>query len=225
MGALLLPTLEVQQVPFPHLVADGLWDYGLLVAARDSFPPPDSPTWHRFDNQHERKLGGSSDPHTWPVPVGQFMAQLASAEVCEWIGDLFDIPNLFADAYGGGMHMIPPGGFLDVHVDFNRHPVAGFRRINLLVYLNEGWQAGMGGELMLRETPTGPIGRDVIVEPTFGRTAIFATSESSWHGHPEPTVGYWRRSIACYYYSPEPSPDYEGGAHDTIYPEELAHAR
>lgn len=46
--------------------------------------------------------------------------------------------------------------------------------------------------------------RVVTVEPVFNRAVIFATSDTSFHGHPEPMKlpeGVYRRSIAMYYYA------------------------
>lgn len=202
--------LDVTAAPFPHAVVDDLWDADLLGAVRDSFPDPGDRVWHRFDNAKERKLGSSGDPNDWPEPVRRFLDLLTGPDWVGTLSDAFGIPDLVGDTYGGGMHMIPPGGLLDVHVDFNRHPNGSYRRLNCLVYLNDDWQPGMGGELELRGEPT------LTIAPTFNRTVVFATSDHSWHGHPMPTSGYWRRSIAVYYFAPVPSADY-AAPHDTVF--------
>lgn len=199
--------------PFPHVIEDGLWSVGALVKVRDSFPPPDSPVWRRFDNGHERKLASLGTVAAWPHPVQEFIGTLTSPQWCRKLGDLFGIDDLTADTYGGGMHMIPPGGKLDIHVDFNVHPNGLYRRLNCLIYLND-WDPADGGELELRQDEHTPL---LKVAPVFNRTVIFATSDRSWHGHPTPTgEGFWRKSIAVYYYSPEPSPGFRS-PHDTIF--------
>ena len=133
---------------------------------------------------------------------------------CEQIAEAFGIEQeLVPDMWGGGMHMIPPGGLLDVHVDFNQHPNGLYRRINCLVYLND-WTEGMGGELELRSEREGD---GVTVAPVFNRTAIFATSDHSWHGHPNPTAEhFWRKSVAVYYYTTRPSDSFRN-PHDTVF--------
>lgn len=206
--------ITVQPDPFPHAVIDGLWDNALLYSIAKSFPPPDSPVWRRFDNGHEVKFGSTGPIAAWPEPVRAFLSMLHRPEWCATVGDAFGIPDLTADTWGGGMHMIPPGGKLDMHVDFNQHHNGLYRRINCLVYLNLGWTPADGGELYLGAN------REVTVEPTFNRTAMFATSDTSWHGHPEPTSpSFWRKSIAVYYYSPQPAPSFER-PHDTIFLED-----
>ena len=49
----------------------------------------------------------------------------------------------------------------------------------------------------------------VRIAPEMGRTVIFATSATSWHGHPIPTTHRWRKSIAAYFFSPEPAPGFD----------------
>lgn len=207
--------MNVLTDPFPYCILDGRWDSGMLLNCRDSFPPPDADVWRRFENGHERKFGSTGTPSSWPNPVQRMVLELTDPEFCNEIAASFGIEDeLFPDLYGGGMHMIPPGGVLDVHVDFNIHPTSvAYRRINCLVYLND-WHPGMGGELELRSE------RDeahLVVEPVFNRTVIFATSDHSWHGHPNPTAdGFWRKSIACYYYTERPAPGFHA-AHDTVF--------
>ncbi len=51
---------------------------------------------------------------------------------------------------GGGLHQIEKGGFLKVHVDFNKHKKMHLdRRLNLLIYLNKDWQEEYGGHFEL----------------------------------------------------------------------------
>ena len=81
---------------------------------------------------------------------------------------LTGIRNLTADSrmFGGGPFSIVNGGFLSLHTDFNKHqscqkgmsPIPtygepkpgctvvtpGWRRLNLLMYLNEGWREELG---------------------------------------------------------------------------------
>jgi hypothetical protein len=104
---------------------------------------------------------------------------------------------------GGGLHQIDPGGYLEVHADFNRHPAFGLdRRVNVLLYLNRDWQLEWGGQLELWDRTMSRAERRI--EPVFNRTVVFSITDTAFHGHPEPLrspPGFPRRSLAFYYYS------------------------
>lgn len=184
--------------PFPYLVVDGLWDDEALRAARDEFPPGHDGRWITYPDPKEYgKRAG--DARMWGPVVNEFFDYVRSEEVCTRLAELTGIAPLTADDIGGGMHMTGEGGRLATHVDFNIHPDKHWleRRLNVLVFLNDDWEEEWGGVLRLGKPPVAN------VLPMFNRTVIFATSERSWHGHPDPVVGdRWRKSLACYYYAP-----------------------
>lgn len=210
----------VHQHPFPHAVEYDLFDIDLCRRAASQFPEPTDPSWWRFNNPREVKLASTSRSlEEYPSAIAELLRELTSPRWCAKLGEAFGIGPVTPDLHGGGMHLIPPGGRLAMHVDFNRHPDGRWRRLNCLLYLNDGWVGGMGGELLLKGDGE-PIGEWAAVPPTMGACAVLATGPSSWHGHPTPTVGFWRKSLACYYYSDTPAPGDEAGVHDTIFTEE-----
>ena len=192
--------------PFPHVIIDGWIDLDLLRGVADEFPEPDEDGWRRYQNEREGTFEGG--PGLWgPLTHDYFDVLRDRIDV---IGQAFGIKSLSLETVGGGYHLIPPGGRLEVHTDFNRSPKSGlFRRLNVLTYLNDGWD-DPGGLLLLR----GPDG-DVEVVPEFGRTVIFETSDTSWHGHPMP-ASRWRKSVAAYLFSPEQPPGYRED-HSTVF--------
>jgi Rps23 Pro-64 3,4-dihydroxylase Tpa1-like proline 4-hydroxylase len=106
------------------------------------------------------------------------------------------------DFHGGGLHSGGIGSYLDMHADFNVHPLHSnwVRELNILIYLNEGWHSGWGGQLKLRHSITG-LSREV--EPLFNRCVVMLTKEHTLHGY-DPIAfppGRYRRSIAAYAYS------------------------
>ena len=186
--------------PFPHAVVDGLFGTDVLDPVARDFPSPQTHGWKRYGTDHEVKLEGP--PEMWSPATQWYFHELA--DMAPWLSELTGIPDLSMETVGGGYHLIPPGGYLEVHTDFNRSPHTGLhRRLNVLTYLNHGWADDDGGHLEL----WGDDGPEVVVAPEFGRTVIFATSDRSWHGHPKPTRR-WRRSVAAYFFSPEPAPGY-----------------
>lgn len=183
--------------PFPHLVVDGLWDDELLRAAAGEFPPGEDPRWITYPDPKEYgKRAG--DSRMWGPETRAFFELARSGETCGTLDALTGIGPLTADDIGGGMHLTGEGGRLAMHRDFNVHPTLPLeRRLNMLAFLNDGWDPGWGGVLYLGAN------REVSVLPLFNRTVIFSCGPESWHGHPEPIVGeHWRRSLAVYYYAP-----------------------
>lgn len=211
-----LPTLPLPETePFPHVVVRDGWDDDRLNAVAREFPLPTDPRWVWFDNEHELKLQGPCE--MWGDRTRELFAELD--DYAPILADLFGIPELSMETIGGGYHLIPPGGHLAIHTDFNRSEDTGlYRRLNLLIYLNHGWvgtnvgpRPSLDGWLQLR-------GDDVrrSIPPEFNTTVIFETSDRSWHGHPVPTHRRWRLSVAAYYFSPEPPPGYRAD-HSTVW--------
>ena len=95
-----------------------------------------------------------------------------------------------------------------MHADFNRSPQTGlYRRLNVLTYLNEDW-TDEGGWLCLFGHDAEGRAIHKYIPPEMGLTVIFETSATSWHGHPV-AAQRWRKSLAAYFFSPEPPPGYE----------------
>ena len=206
--------MNVHTDPFPHLIASAPVSNETLQRVKAEMPPMGDPRWRQFKNAREFKLGG--DDSMFGRETAALFERLASPSWCAALRHAFKIDtDLHMSTYGGGYHLIPPGGYLDVHVDFNRHPAGWHRRLNLLIYLNDDWTDEAGGELVLRREPLNESGQ-VVVAPLFGTMAIFETSDRSWHGHPKPTIGYTRRSLAAYYYTAEARPD-ASDDHDTVF--------
>lgn len=184
--------MTLQAAPFRHAVIDGWWSETDLRDVLAEFPEPSAPLWKRYSNSTERKLEGP--PALWGPRTHDLFAQI-EARTPE-LEELFGIAGLHMETIGGGYHLIEPGGYLNVHADFNRSPRTGrFRRLNLLTYLNDGWN-DEGGHLELWDMDK----RVVDVTPDFNRTVIFETSDHSWHGHPAPAKR-WRRSVASYFFT------------------------
>lgn len=206
-------------VPFPHKVTDGRWNPISLDRAREEIEllqsgHPDA--WQRFRNEHECK-----DAMTFEIAASLgaitclgIRETFASPLFIGRIEGMFGIDGLRFDELGGGLHAIPPGGYLDVHVDFNRDSAGRCRRINCLLFLNRDWAktGEPGGELELYADDY----LASIIAPEFNREVIFATSDISWHGHPRPRPDRWRYSLAAYYFTTEPPADVSA-PHDTIW--------
>lgn len=194
--------------PFPHRVVDEFWPDHVLSDVAEEFPDSEHPGWRRYANAQEGKFEGP--PAIWGEVTRSLFDSIA--ELAEPLGKAFGIPGLTMETIGGGYHLIPPGGRLAVHTDFNVSPDSHlYRRLNLIIYLNRDWD-DPGGCLELWDEHR----RTKAIVPEFGRMVVFETSDRSWHGHPKPTEHRWRRSVAAYFFSPEPAPGYSV-EHSTIW--------
>ncbi|HEX6160198.1 MAG TPA: 2OG-Fe(II) oxygenase [Thermoanaerobaculia bacterium] len=191
--------------PFPHTVIDGLFRDEDLDRVVAEFPSPEAMQWMRFDSPYERKLGFFHEFSQISPVVRAFLDAMNGFEMLLFLETLTGIEGLIPDPYfgGGGLHQIEPGGFLKVHTDFNLHPKLKLdRRVNLLIYLNRDWLEAWGGHLELWNVDMTE--RRQRIAPLFNRTVVFSTTDTSWHGHPEPLAspaGVRRKSVSLYYYT------------------------
>jgi hypothetical protein len=211
--------------PFPHLVIDDFLTDDALIEAIACFPATDDPVWQieNFvvsDHKVSRKKACNEELNM-PVPIRRILRELNSSIFLRYLSNLTGIDYLLPDPLfaGSGMFLIEPGGFLNVHADFNVHFHNGLdRRLNLLLYLNLGWREEYGGHLELwRKGHPKPI-KSVL--PIANRCVVFATTDESFHGHPQPLTCPPDRSRNClsvYYYT-NGRPDRERTpAHNTLW--------
>jgi len=187
--------------PFPHAVIDGLLRPELAADLSRVFPKPSDNRWYRYSNPLERKLACNVPANT-PPAIWEALQFFNSSACLKLFAALTGIQNLESDPglHGGGMHCITSGGKLDVHVDYSIHPILKLeRRLNLILYLNPGWDEDWGGELQLWDAKMTRCVRKVA--PLFNRAVIFDTGPASFHGHPEELrcpENECRKSLAVY---------------------------
>ena len=193
-----------QANPFPHVVFHDLFDPVLLREVAKEFPHPNGMDgfFHGVEQggksylQDYEKLGPASRELIAALNSGPFVRALCK---------LTSINHLLSDPYlsGGGLHQTGRGGRLKIHSDFNFHSELRLsRRVNLLIYLNEGWENSWGGNLELWDKEMSHA--VVSVPPKMGSVVVFTCSDNSYHGLPDDIKcpdGVFRKSIAMYYYS------------------------
>jgi hypothetical protein len=133
----------------------------------------------------------------------ELYADLTSSEFGDFLKFITN-QDVFVDTafHGGGIHQGKKKSFLDMHLDFNYHPLHKnwYRYLNILLYLNKDWKEEHGGHLCLEDLRTGE--RKEIGVP-FNRLVIQLTNNYTLHGYnttnfPE---GVFRTSIATYAYA------------------------
>jgi len=192
--------------PWPHVVIDGLFDPAVVARARAEEL---GPALHLAPRRSNRRVKAES-----PAPAGPTAAailqRLLASDVCDLLTTLTGIPDLVTDPthWWAGVHVLTPGSFEAVHRDFARDSTGHlWHRVNILVYLNSGWQSQWGGQLELWDNAMTKCHRRV--EPAGGRMIIFETGPDTLHGIPAVVscpVGDARLTLASYYYTADPGP-------------------
>lgn len=180
-------------------ICDNVFDDALCRAAADAWPDAGWHGWGAvYDSEHQKKRAANC----WedmPAPCKQLLSEMLFLDVSQFgLGAL--IPDV--SLWGGGMHSLSSGGVVGMHLDASHHRQVGLaRRLNAILFLNEGWQNGWGGSLQLwdegRTRPT------VEIYPQFRRLVLFASNETSWHAVTPVTcpAGTQRKTLASWWYS------------------------
>jgi hypothetical protein len=189
-----------QAEPFPLLVLDDFLTPSFADELLEQFPAIDAMPRSRdymFGEKHEL-----SSVEAQGSAGRRFHELVLSDDFRDWLIEATGM-KVFVDPgfFGGGFHQGGDGSFLDMHVDFNMHPQHDnwLRTLNVLVYLNRGWQPGWGGELMIKSEP----GDDPrVIEPLFNRAVVMLTSDTTYHGYRKTSMppDVTRKSLATYAY-------------------------
>ena len=186
--------------PFCHIGIDGICYEDKANELYNSIPEIETPSAdyvfakNKFEKSKFWTMGGIFQ---------ELYDDLTSVRFQEWLKYVTN-EDIFVDKdfYGGGIHQGKAGSFLDMHADFNYHPLkeTWFRNLNLLLYLNKDWKKEYGGELRLEHSETG---QKTEVDVPFNRLAIMHCRGYTLHGYdpihfPE---GKYRTSIAIYAYT------------------------
>ena len=189
--------------PFPHIVLESFFEERAADGISGEFPRIDAEFKHHLHrNAHKY---ASNDWATFPPSIRSACEALNSDRFLRLLSDITGIAPLYADPQliGGGIHLITRGGFLNIHADFNEHPVLKKKRcLNVLVYFNKDWKPEYEGALELWDRDMKRCVRRMT--PEFNRCVIFETTTTSFHGHPAPLacpLTLTRNSLATYYYT------------------------
>jgi Rps23 Pro-64 3,4-dihydroxylase Tpa1-like proline 4-hydroxylase len=192
----------VTNTPYPHISIDNFLPSDALRRIVAEFPQREA---GRFANAHSNLKTGYKLEQIKSPYITNFLAALNSAQFLAFLENLTGIEALITDPHfaGAGLHETARGGHLSIHADFNMHPTLHVRRrMNLIIFLNEGWQASYGGALELWDKEMSACQK--AIEPVLGRAVVFNTEADALHGHPDPLQcppDVFRRSLALYYYT------------------------
>jgi Rps23 Pro-64 3,4-dihydroxylase Tpa1-like proline 4-hydroxylase len=198
--------------PFPHIVLDDFLVPRFAEEIASELTTTDIGDWDRDEHSEQVLKRTMESPDRLPTMTAMALRYMNSAHACRFFSALTGIEHLRPDPsyVGGGVHVTMPGGRLGVHADFNLHPASGMhRRVNALLFLNEGWESSWLGQLELWPKDLGR--PEVSVDPVLNRMVAFTITEDAFHGVPAPLgcpPDRKRFSLALYYYT-EDRPDEE----------------
>ena len=192
--------------PFPFLVMDDFLEADLATQLASEFPGINDERLFVYNNPLEIKMA-LNDYNAYPPATYQFLQYLNSQPVIDTLSELAGV-QLYPDhgLHGGGWHIHGNGGKLNPHLDYSIHPKLKLqRKLNLIIYLAEGWEADWGGHLGFwshnKET-NAPAELKQETAVRFNRAVLFDTTQNSWHGitrQVQSEGGKTRNSIAIYY--------------------------
>jgi hypothetical protein len=148
--------------------------------------------------------------------------ELLGPRFTAWIESVTGIDGLTADKLliGAGFHQGGRGSYLQLHADHNTHPLddSRYRRVNVLVYLNEFWEAEWNGDFELWDRQATSCQERIA--PAFNRCVVSEVDDTSFHGYGALRVPHnrTRKALAAYYYAEKPAPGQSVEPHATIWP-------
>lgn len=208
--------------PFPFFVVDGFLrpEFARDVCrAYPSYPAARVQKEREFQAVNEYGKIQIVDAESFPAPVRLLSEALASPELLDTLTEITGISDLQADTKlrGAGMHLMESGSRLDLHVDFNSLEERLYRRLNLILYLNEDWREAWGGALDIWDAEVTRC--EHTLPPVANRAVIFQTVPRSYHGVLPVTCppDRSRNTFASFFYTEAVPPEWEGKHEGTIW--------
>lgn len=186
--------------PFPYLIIDNFCDEQMLNALYNKIPELENKSRdymfanNKFEKSNYKELGSEFQ---------ELYTELASDRMNKFLSFIAN-EDVFVDPknHGGGLHQGKKNSFLDMHLDFNYHPLnkGWYRNMNLLLYLNKDWKPEYKGHLKLVDLRTG---EEKELEVPFNRLIIQQCRAYTLHGYEMTSFpeGKYRTSIATYAYT------------------------
>jgi 2OG-Fe(II) oxygenase superfamily len=186
--------------PFPYLIIDNFCDPSKIDKVYNSIPELNNKSRdymfakNKFEKSNYRELGDE---------FNELYTELSSSRMNEFLSFIAN-EEVFVDPdnHGGGLHQGKKNSFLDMHLDFNYHPLkkGWYRNMNLLLYLNKDWKPEYKGHLKLLDRRTG---EEKEIEVLFNRMIIQQTRNYTLHGYDQTNFpeNKYRTSIATYAYT------------------------
>lgn len=200
-------------VPFKHIIIDNFLDEDVARKIDASFPPMNKmKTIYKGLNENKAE---DSTFENFSEVIQNLNTYCNSNHFIEWITSITGIADLqsISDRLASGLHQGGNKSFLDIHIDYNIHPIKKLqRKLNMIIFFNDGWKSSWGGLLELWS-------KEKCLEkiiPSFNRMVLFECNEMSYHGYDvitcPPTTT--RKSYYHYFFCTAPK---SLSFHDTVF--------
>jgi len=186
--------------PFPYLVIENICSESKLLELYSQIPDLANKSRdyvfasNKFEKSRYEELGDL---------FKELQEDLRSPRMNDFLSFITN-KKTFVDPenHGGGLHQGRGNSFLDMHLDYNYHPLnpIWWREMNLLLYLNKDWKSEYGGQLKLRDLRTDERAE---LDVSFNSLIIQQCGDYTLHGYDLTNFpqGVYRTSIATYAFS------------------------
>lgn len=193
--------------PFEHIIIPNFLnkEYAELLHSQFNIDNLNDPNiWHKYNNPIEVKYA-NDNINKMEKDISELFYILSTHQITNLFSKLSNIDDLEFDPYlhGAGLHVHPRDGRLNMHLDYEKHPISGKeRRLNLILYLTKDWNSDWNGDTQLWDEKM----ENCVVKSNviFNTAIIFKTNDISWHGLPEKITcpeNVYRKTFAYYYLS------------------------
>lgn len=190
--------------PFDHIIIDNFLKDQIAESIFNIFPT-NYDSWHKYENPLEVKYA-YDNINQMDSKIRDVFLGLSSSKSIELFSKISGIENLEYDPclHGAGLHAHPRNGRLNIHLDYEKHPLLENkeRRLNIILFLTKDWKKEWNGDNQLWDQEL----KQPLVKtyPKFNSAVVFQTNNITWHGLPEKIQcppGVFRKSLAYYYIS------------------------
>lgn len=198
--------IKIKNTPFNYIIIDNFLNDNFYNEIIKTLPDKIDENFWEYSNPIEVKYV-LDKKEKYSEKLNILIKELSKDYFVDKLKKIFLIDNIEADEtlHGSGLHYHPRYGRLNMHLDYEKHPILENkqRKLNIIIYLNNEWEKDWEGATELWNNDMS----NCVVKcyPSKNKAIIFETSELSWHGVPEKIMcpeNIYRKTLALYYITP-----------------------
>lgn len=199
--------IKIKNTPFNYIIIDNFLNDNFYNEIIKTLPDKIDENFWEYSNPIEVKYV-LDKKEKYSEKLNILIKELSKDYFIDKLKRIFLIDdNIEADEtlHGSGLHYHPRYGRLNMHLDYEKHPILENkqRKLNIIIYLNNEWEKDWEGATELWNNDMS----NCVIKcyPSKNKAIIFETSELSWHGVPEKIMcpeNIYRKTLALYYITP-----------------------